>query len=261
MKSKYIRILFLSGIISLACTTKVSEWVLLNAPPHTYTLVYLRGSRPDENAKTVNNSLAKEIASANVRFREAEGNAANPGYSLYYEDRLVAKYNHQSELRDLVSSPLRDRIAGEIMKGKLCIMLYLKTGNTEKDQKGLSELKETIEASPFSAIIPLVELNRNDAAEKHFISMLLNVENDLKDLNEPMLFGIFGRFKALEPLVAGGIKGENINLMIEFLTSDCSCLVKDNLPGMDILYVNKWDSPATALVNEILDRNPLLQHK
>ena len=66
-----------------------------------------------------------------------------------------------------------------------------------------------------------------------------------------MLFGIFGRFKALEPLLAGGITEENINLMIDFLTADCSCLIKDNLPGTDILYINKWDSPATALVNGI----------
>lgn len=261
MRSLYIRILALAGIISLACTTKVSEWVLLNAPPNTYTLVYFRGSQPDEKAKSAYKALTSELASANIRFREAEVNAARPYYALYYEAGLVSKYNQQSELRDLISSPLRDKIADEIMKGKLCVMLYLKTGNIEKDQKGLAELRRAVEASPFSAIIPVIELNRNDATEKHLISMLLNVEDDLKDLNEPMLFGIFGRFKALEPLVAGGIRGENISLMIDFLTSDCSCLIKDNLPGRDILYVNKWDSPATALVNEILDRNPLLQHK
>jgi len=76
-----------------------------------------------------------------------------------------------------------------------------------------------------------------------------------------MLFGIFGRFRALEPLVSKGISEENINLMINFLTSDCSCLIKDDLPGADMLYINKWENPATALVNKILDENPSLLHK
>jgi hypothetical protein len=49
--------------------------------------------------------------------------------------------------------------------------------------------------------------------------------------------------------------------MINFLTADCSCLIKDNLPGTDILFTNNWDNPATALVNTILDEDPSLQHK
>jgi hypothetical protein len=85
---------------------------------------------------------------------------------------------------------------------------------------------------------------------------LLNVEDDLKTIPEPMLFGIFGRFKALEPLLGKGITEENIRLMIDFLTADCSCLIKDNLPGTDILFTNNWDNPTTALVNKILDENP-----
>jgi hypothetical protein len=87
------------------------------------------------------------------------------------------------------------------------------------------------------------------------------VEDDLKTINEPMLFGIFGRFKALEPLLAGGITEENIGYMIDFLTADCSCLIKDDLPGTDILFTNSWENPVPALVNNILDENPSLMHR
>jgi len=83
--------------------------------------------------------------------------------------------------------------------------------------------------------------------------MLLHVESDLKAISEPMLFGVFGRFRALEPLLAKGISEENIHLMIDFLTADCSCLIKDNLPGMSILSDASWDDPKPALVNRILD--------
>jgi len=88
--------------------------------------------------------------------------------------------------------------------------------------------------------------------------MLLNVEDDLKYISEPMLFGVFGRFKALEPLLGKGITEENINLMIDYFTAECSCLIKDDLPGTDILFNGNWDNPAPALLNKIIDDNPAL---
>ncbi|TFG42745.1 MAG: hypothetical protein E4H43_02715 [Bacteroidia bacterium] len=103
-------------------------------------------------------------------------------------------------------------------------------------------------------------MSRNSTEESHFVSLLLNVEDDLKTIPEPMLFGIFGRFRALEPLLGKGITEENIKLMIDFLTADCSCVIKDDLPGMDILFTNSWDNPATAMVNRIFDDNPSLLH-
>jgi hypothetical protein len=262
MKSFYVKSLVIAGILCLACTTKVSEWVLLNADPGQYTLVYLHKNAVNEKVKTDNESIRKSIAGANITFRDAvKEDAVQPYYALYYGNRLFSRYDTPAQVMGVTSSPLREKIAGEILKGKLCIMLFLNSGNAERDAKGLAELRKAVSSSPFAAIIPVVELSRTDQAEKHFISMLLNVESDLKDLKEPMLFGIFGKFKALEPLVGAGITGENINYMIEFLTADCSCLIKDNLPGTDILYPNKWDSPATAMVNAILDSDPSLQHR
>jgi len=88
--------------------------------------------------------------------------------------------------------------------------------------------------------------------------MLLNVEDDLKSIQEPMLFGVFGRFKALEPLLGKGISEENIRLMINYLTAECSCLIKDDLPGTDILFSGSWENPVPALLNKIIDENPAL---
>ena len=82
----------------------------------------------------------------------------------------------------------------------------------------------------------------------------------MKAIHEPMLFGIFGRFRVLEPLLAKGISEENINLLIDFLTADCSCLIKDNLPGISILCNAVWENPRPAMVNNIFDENPNLIH-
>ena len=259
MKKKYLKIIVLAGILSLACTTRVSEWVLLNAVPDQYTLVFFHNGPQGDYIKKQNQEITHKIKNANIRFTTAERkDIKEPYYGLYYEDRLFSKYSDPAEMKNLTASPLRDKIAAELMDGKLCVMLYLKTGIREKDEKGMLILQKSLEASPFGDIIPVVELNRNSTDEAHFSNMLLNVEDDLKKIREPMLFGIFGKFKALEPLLGSGITEENIGLMIDYLTAECSCLIKDDLPGTDILFTDKWENPRPALLNRIIDENPLL---
>lgn len=243
------------------CTTKVSEWVLLNAFPENYTLVYYYREPMSEQARLANNNIVRENKSANIVFKEEKANNIDkPYYALYYRTRLFKRFESAGDLVSLSLSPLREKIAADIMSGKLCVMLYLRSGNKLKDEKGKEQITSALESSPFKGIITFIELDRDDAREANFVTMLLNVEDDLAGINEPMLFGIFGRFKALEPLLAGGITEENVGLMIDFLTADCSCLIKDNLPGTDILFTNKWENPLPALVNKILDENPSLQH-
>ena len=214
-----------------------------------------------EVVKKQKEEIGREIISANIQIRTVlRKDIGKPYYALIYRNRLFSTYNSYTELKNLSVSPLREKIASELMSGMLCIMLYLKTGNPEKDDSALEIIKRTVAVSPYREVVSVTELDRNSPDEKHFVSMLLNVESDLKEINEPMLFGIFARFKALEPLLAKGISAENINLMIDFLTADCSCLIKDNLPGTDILFTNNWENPLPALVNRILDENPALLH-
>jgi hypothetical protein len=262
MKQKPIRILIIAAFISLACTTKVSEWVLLNGIPADYALIYFHKDQVTETEKQQNTKIEEGIKGANIQFKNmVKSDISRPFYGLYYKKRLFSKYEDPGMVAGLTTSPLRERIAKELMAGKLCVIVFLKTGDQEKDNSKMQIARQALDSSPFGKIITLIELNRNDKTENHFTSMLLNVESDLKSINEPMLFGIFGRLRALEPLVYKGITEENIKLMISFLTADCSCLIKDNLPGTDILFTGNWENPATALVNKILDDDPSLLHK
>lgn len=259
MKAIYYKILIIASLISLACTTRVSEWVLLNGLPNQYTLIYFHNNPVTGTVKKQNLELIDGMKTANIQFKTVVRNeASEPWYGLYYEDRLFIRYKTPPEIKTLISSPLRERVASELMSGKLCVMVYLLTDNKEKDDNGRKILQNTISSSPFGSIISVVELSRNSKDENLFASLLLNVEDDLKDIREPMLFGVFGRFKALEPLLGKGITEENINLMISYFTAECSCLIKDDLPGTDILFDGKWENPKPALLNKIIDDNPAL---
>lgn len=262
MNSHFLKILLVAAILSMACTTKVSEWVLVNSYADKYTLVYYHKGETDQEAARHNKEIEAWQKTANIIFRsEVKADIKKPHYALYYGTRLFGEYEDFGSLKGIDTSPARDKVVEELMAGKLCVMVYLKSGNSEKDEKGLQVIKKSLSTSPFRDIITLMEIDRGSQPEKHLVSLLLNVESDLKDISEPMLFGVFGRFRALEPLLGRGITEENISLLIDFLTADCSCLIKDNLPGISILCRADWEKPGPALVNAILDANPYLMHK
>lgn len=262
MKRIYFKIIIIGALLSMACTTKVSEWVLLNSVRDTYLLVYFHQNEISETAKQQHSEIKNKFKTANILLKTMQRDEAEkPYYALYFNNRLIKENISEKELKTLTFSPLRETIANELMNGKLCVMLYLKCGIPDKDEKGLEVAQNSVAASPFADVITVLELDIKNTEESQLVSLLLNVEDDLKDINEPMLFGVFGKFRALEPLLAKGISTENINLMIDFLTADCSCLIKDNLPGSSILYNGVWENPQTALVNKILDSNPDLEHQ
>ena len=261
MKRINLKILIVGALISIACTTKVSEWVLLNSVPEKYLLVYFHKNELSEVENKQNREIESRFKSANLLLKTIRRDELEkPYYGLYFNNQLISEYADRRALDKIAISPLREKITSDLINGKLCVMLYLKSGNSDKDEEGLEIITKTIKNSTFGNIISIVELDRNSADESLFVTLLLNVENDLKEIHEPMLFGIFGRFRSLEPLMAKGISEENINLMIDFFTADCSCLIKDNLPGRSILYSGDWESPQPALVNTILDANPELMH-
>ena len=69
MKRRFLTVVLLASIISLACTTRISEWILLNALPNQYTLVYFHNSSLSESLKSQNQKLADGLISANVQFK------------------------------------------------------------------------------------------------------------------------------------------------------------------------------------------------
>ena len=91
MKSKYYRIILLASVISLACTTRVSEWVLINSIPNTYTLVYFHKDPLSELSKKQNQALSEKIKPANIQFQAVNRPGIDgPYYGLYYQNRLFS---------------------------------------------------------------------------------------------------------------------------------------------------------------------------
>src|SRR5512133_2388379 len=110
MRTFFPKAIVLAGILCLACTTKVSEWVLLNATPNQYTLVFFHKNAPAERVKAENELLVKTLRDANITFRDvAKDDAVQPFYALYYGNRLFSRHDSPEQLNGLVTSPAREK--------------------------------------------------------------------------------------------------------------------------------------------------------
>lgn len=189
----------------------------------------------------------------------------------------------------IVHSPARREIVERILSGQSAIWLLVRSGNPEKDQTALKELEafateakdvldipegvvtqeEALEGdfrgnpdNILRAEVPLkieftsLTVSRDDPAEEVFLAMLTNLEDDLHEYeNEPMVFPVFGRGRVLEPLIAAGINRDNALDYSGYLCGACSCEVKDQNPGMDLVVSANWDEALdgnTVVIDKIL---------
>jgi hypothetical protein len=76
--------------------------------------------------------------------------------------------------------------------------------------------------------------------------MLLNSEPDLAEYDEPIAIPVFGRGRTSFALVGAGIHEGTIGDSCRFVCGDCSCQVKEQNPGRDLLMAVDWDGRVTG---------------
>jgi hypothetical protein len=174
-----------------------------------------------------------------------------------------------SDLDSLLDSPLRREIAKRLLGGQSAVWVLLDSSDKgandtaeallkaelprlEKDLK-LPEVAQQDEAllaggPELKIAFSMLRLSREDPAEQVLVRTLLATEPDLKGIDEPMAFPVFGRGRAHWALVGPGISQENIADLAAFLVGECSCEVKEQNPGADLLMTAAWDQLSGAFV-------------
>jgi len=112
-----------------------------------------------------------------------------------------------------------------------------------------------IQGGPDSQQLPLriglVKLDRANAAERWLLKMLMGMAPDLdKSVHEPMLYAIYGRGRVMPPGIGREVNAESLTELLRFLAEGCSCTVKDQNPGLDLLMRWDWDSTAERFAAE-----------
>jgi len=186
--------------------------------------------------------------------------------------RLYQGTLDEATLKEMWDSPARTAIAQQLAEGKAGVLIMLEGGDAAVDEgaeKVAKELIAEMAAGKVELYLPpsmaadadedgassrlqlgLIKIARTDAAEKWLIDSLMSMEDDLRNdefAAQPMMFAVFGRGRALPPFIGKGISRDNLLECVYFLTGACSCTVKDQNPGMDLLFAENWWSVAEKL--------------
>ncbi len=165
----------------------------------------------------------------------------------------------------LVDSPVRQQIADKVIKGESAVWIFVPSGDPQQDasakkiltqqallnqqqlklppQEELDSEEEFLEEVDIELRIgfSIVTLDRKDPKEQFLLQMLLASEPDLEQLKQPMAFPVLGRGRVLYALVGKGINQETIGMASRFIVGPCSCQVKEQNPGFDLLLGFDWD--------------------
>ncbi|MBI86126.1 MAG: hypothetical protein CMJ81_23260 [Planctomycetaceae bacterium] len=188
-------------------------------------------------------------------------------------DRLAfsAPFNTET-VQALLDSPLRRVIVERILSGDSAVWVLIESGNQLQDdaaeqvlKRRLQQLEKTLQLpgpieNEIDSLFPtdasassddqeyppirfeLIRVSRKVENERAFVSMLINSEIDLHEFDEPVAIPIFGRARSHFALVGRGINEENIEESCQFLVGACSCEVKSQNPGADLLVRANWES-------------------
>ena len=161
----------------------------------------------------------------------------------------------------LADSPLRREIGRRLLAGQSAVWVLLESGDPAQDQTAAQRLQAALRQAEQELELPVpaedadaeagaelwiefstVQLSRNDPDEQFFVAMLLDSEWDLELTHEVMAFPVFGRGRVLYALVGNGLDSANIREACAFIVGACSCEVKDQCPGRDLLMTADWGS-------------------
>lgn len=173
----------------------------------------------------------------------------------------------------MLDSPMRREMAERLVGDDSVVWLLVESGDREKDDaaeellKGeLEKLEETIEMPTLADVInddvysgveipdldlkfSVLRVDRNDEREEVLMAVLMSMDKSLTEAEgkgegdgEPMAVPVFGRGRALYGLIGAGINADMIRELSEYLVGACTCEVKEQNIGGDLLISMDWSS-------------------
>lgn len=180
------------------------------------------------------------------------------------------------EIQALVDSPVRRELVHRLMKGDSAVFLLLESGQKKADDAATELLKTTLakmqkslqlppddgtggprSSLPLNIAFSILRIARSDAAERGLVKILPRSSDEGRHEAEPIVYPVFGRGRMLDALTGKGLTADILEEMCDFLCGACSCSLKGQLPGGDLLLAADWD---TILQGEaISEDSPALQ--
>lgn len=121
-------------------------------------------------------------------------------------------------------------------------------GTNERDQiTDQTDLEDVLRSSiPLKIAFSSKTLDSNAAGEEVFVATLLeNLPASIRELSEPLIIPVFGRGRKITPILASELSYTTILSGSQYLCGACSCQVKEQNPGVDLLIHENWPAHLT----------------
>jgi hypothetical protein len=193
--------------------------------------------------------------------------AMYPGRSSLMKQVAYAGPISNENVAAMIDSPIRQELIRRLTGGDSAVWILVESGDKVKDAAALEALEKQLLADTKRLVLPSAEemevsqsvlddakiklkigfsvlsVKRDDPREKFLLDCLLKSEPDLSDYNqEPIAFPVFGRGIVLYAVVGKGITPDVISAATSFIVGPCSCQVKEQNPGFDLLLDFDWDA-------------------
>jgi hypothetical protein len=203
-------------------------------------------------------------ATANIRVEnEAAADKARLAGGFAPDKPIWSGTLDAASLDSLLESPARKELAKRILEGESviwCIVVGEKPEDTaaaERIQKRLKFLEQVVQlppqdpndpdsqlgpGPPLKLKLTTLRVKRDDPAEKLFCAMLAGPKcADALAKGEAFAAPVFGRGRVLGAWRVADLDEAAIEDATIFLTGRCSCRVKNQSPGWDVLLNVDWD--------------------
>ncbi|MCW8132041.1 MAG: hypothetical protein KIS92_16965 [Planctomycetota bacterium] len=181
-----------------------------------------------------------------------------PHHSMLHEPAWSAPLT-KANVEQLLESPARRELARRILKGDSAVWLQVDGTDVKKndeifallneENKRLLELvrlppPDDPDAKPLKPAFSVLRIAAGDPAEAFFLSALAAQYKGAGDAAADAAQGIVGpvfgqgRLLALAPLPT--MTSQHVEDAVAFLTGACSCIVKEQNPGVDLLIGADW---------------------
>ncbi len=177
-----------------------------------------------------------------------------------------------ASLKALTDSPLRRDLAQRILAGESIVWVLVESGDQAADDATAARVEKRLRYLEQVAILPridpndptsrlgpgpalrvkfsLLRLTRGNPAEEHLLKMLAGPKAEAGLNSGAWLAAVFGRGRTLGAWPAADFGDMEIEEVCLFLLGACSCQVKRQNPGWDLLMNVAWDEELEAVAEK-----------
>ena len=165
--------------------------------------------------------------------------------------------------RQLLDSPVRRELVRRLVQGDSMVWMLL-DGDPASATLLRTQLRaleqeikppevdpgdpRTADNESLKTSFSILPVSRTDPAERVFVGLLLNTSPRLADTNGPIAFPVFGRGRVLAGFAGETLNAAGIAEACTYVCGACSCEIKSQNPGVDLLIAANWDDSIAECV-------------